>query len=192
MLGVDPGLSRCGYCGLRVRGRESQPVALGVFRTDRADPVPVRLATLAADVRALLDELRPDVVALERVLFQVNVRTAMAVGQASGVVMAEAAAAGAEVIEYSPNQVKEAVTGWGAAPKLQVQEMVQVLLGLDRRPEPPDAADAAAVALCHAAMAPVAARRHDVDGDLVGLVRNRVRLGGARQDPRPARPGAPA
>ena len=190
VLGVDPGLSRCGYCCLEVVGTGARPVALGVLRTPPSDAVPRRLADLQADVEALLAELRPSWVALERVLFQVNVRTAMGVGQASGVVMAAAVRHGAEVVEYSPNQVKEAVTGWGAAPKDQVQAMVQSLLGLARPPEPVDAADAAAVALCHVAMAPTAGLRRSAatraatagagaggepaDAGVPGAVRNRV------------------
>jgi crossover junction endodeoxyribonuclease RuvC len=104
---------------------------------------------------ALIAETGPSVVALERVLFQVNVRTAMAVAQASGIVMAAAALSGAEVVEYSPNQVKETVAGHGAAGKEQVARMVQTLLGLAAPPRPADAADAAAIALCHAAHAPL-------------------------------------
>jgi crossover junction endodeoxyribonuclease RuvC len=128
-------------------------VALGVLRTPRTEPVPARLHELQTDIRSLMREHRPAVVAIERVLFQVNVRTAMSVGQASGIVMAEAVGAGARVAEYSPNEVKEAVAGWGAADKEQVQMMVQTLLGLSEVPRPPDAADAAAVALCHLARA---------------------------------------
>ena len=90
--------------------------------------------------------------------FQVNVRTAMSVGQASGLALAEAAAAGCEVAQYSPNQVKDAVAGWGGAGKEQVQKMVQARLRLDRPPRPADAADAAALALCHLAMAPLQRR----------------------------------
>jgi len=158
VLGVDPGVSRCGYCVLRVAGdgasfRDPVAVALGVISTPPGDPLPERLAELQADFRALIAEHRPQVVAIERVLFQVNIQTAMSVGQASGVVMAEAATAGAQVIEYSPNQVKEAVAGFGAADKEQVQEMVQTLLKLAAPPRPADAADAAAVALCHVAHA---------------------------------------
>jgi crossover junction endodeoxyribonuclease RuvC len=152
VLGVDPGLSRCGYCVLEVRARRPRAVALGVLRTDPSAAVPARLAELVDDVRGLLDEFRPSAVALERVLFQSNVRTAMGVGQASGVVMAEAAARGLVVEEYSPNQVKDAVAGFGGADKAQVQRMVAVLLGLDAPPRPPDAADAAAVALTHLAL----------------------------------------
>lgn len=109
----------------------------------------------------LFDECRPQVLAIERVLFQTNVQTAMSVGQASGVIMAEAAQRGIAVVEYSPNQVKEAVAGHGAAGKEQVTRMVQTLLGLDAPPRPADAADAAAIALCHLAQsaALVGARR---------------------------------
>lgn len=151
VLGVDPGLSRCGYCVVQVARGQSRAVALGVFRTDPASSVPDRLAELWADVRGLMDEFAPSALAIERVLFQVNVRTAMSVGQASGVVMAEAASRRMTVCEYSPNEVKDAVAGFGGADKAQVQRMVQVLLGLDVAPDPPDAADAAAVALTHIA-----------------------------------------
>jgi len=153
VLGVDPGLSRCGYCVLDARTRRSRAVALGVLRTDPADPTPRRLAELMGDVRALLGEFRPDALAIERVLFQVNARTAMGVAQAAGVVMAEAAARGMDVAEYSPNEVKDAVAGYGGADKEQVQQMVQVLLELESPPRPADAADAAAVALAHVAVA---------------------------------------
>ena len=156
MLGVDPGLSRCGYAVVEARPGRHRAVALGVLRTAPADPVPQRLAELQAEVCALLDEYAPQVVAIERVFFQHNVRTAMSVGQASGLVMAAAAARGCVVAEYSPNQVKEAVTGAGGADKAQVQTMVRTLLGLAEDPRPPDAADAAALALCHLAHAPLA------------------------------------
>jgi len=116
------------------------------------------LAELQLELRDLLAELKPDVVAVERIFFQNNVRTAMSVGQASGLAMAEAVAAGCEVVQYSPNEVKLAVTGDGSADKAQVQEMVRRLLGLSAVPKPADAADAAAIALCHLAHAPVRAR----------------------------------
>jgi crossover junction endodeoxyribonuclease RuvC len=156
VLGLDPGLSRCGYAVLAPGARGAAHArAMGVLTTPPDRLVPERLAELQRDLRALLDEHPASVVVVERVLFQVNVRTAMAVGQASGVAMAEAAARGCEVVQYSPNEVKQAVTGYGAAPKRQVQEMVQTLLGLPSLPSPPDAADAAALALCHLAVAPV-------------------------------------
>jgi crossover junction endodeoxyribonuclease RuvC len=154
-MGIDPGLSRCGYAVLEQRAAGPRAVAMGVIRTPPEDAVPQRLAELQGELRALIAELAPVAVAVERVLFQVNVRTAMSVGQASGIARAEAASPGCEVVQYSPNEVKEAVTGYGAATKEQVQVMVQALLGLAEVPRPPDAADAAALALCHLAMVPV-------------------------------------
>ena len=146
VLGVDPGLSRCGYCALDLSTSPARILAIGVIRTPAGDPVPARLWELQADIRSILRQIGPAVVAIERVLFQVNVQTAMAVGQASGIVMAESVAAGAEVVEYSPNQVKLAVAGHGKADKNEVGEMVRRLLALPAIPEPADAADAAAIA----------------------------------------------
>ena len=157
VLGVDPGLSRCGYSCLEGRGGVTTALAAGVVTTAPSEAVPRRLATLQGEIRCLLDELKPDAVAIERVLFQVNVRTAMGVGQAAGVVMAEAVTAGCEVVEYSPNQVKQAVCGDGAASKEQVARMVQMLLGLAEPLRPADVSDAAAVALCHLAQSPAVA-----------------------------------
>jgi len=160
VLGIDPGLSRCGYAVLEAQGRagrQHRAVALGVIRTHKDDPLPSRLAELQGELRALIAEHRPQAVAVEQVFFQVNVRTAMSVGQASGLAMAEAAAAGCEVAQYTPNQVKESVAGWGAAGKEQVQTMVQTLLGLAEVPRPADAADAAALALTHLAIGPTRA-----------------------------------
>jgi crossover junction endodeoxyribonuclease RuvC len=158
VLGVDPGLSRCGYGCVEQRGRTQRAVAAGVITTPPSNAVPERLAELQREIRVLIAELRPQVVAIERVLFQVNVRTAMSVGQASGLAMVEAVAAGAEVAMYSPNEVKLAVAGDGAADKDAVGRMVQQLLGLAKPPRPPDAADAAALALCHLAHAPMRRR----------------------------------
>ncbi len=161
VLGIDPGLTRCGYACIDASGSSSEParaVSLGVLRTPAASALPQRLAELRDELAALIAELRPDVVAVEQVFFQVNVRTAMSVGQASGLALAEAASAGCEVVQYTPNQVKQSVAGWGAADKAQVQRMVQVRLGLSSPPRPADAADAAALALCHLAMAPMRRR----------------------------------
>jgi len=133
-------------------------VAAGVLTTPPSDPLPSRLASLHEEITTLLAELRPDAVAVERLFFQVNARTAMSVGQASGVVLAAAAKAGCEVAQYTPNEVKQAVAGYGSAPKEQVQRMVQSLLGLPERPKPADAADALALALCHLASAGLRAR----------------------------------
>ncbi|MBA3283066.1 MAG: crossover junction endodeoxyribonuclease RuvC, partial [Acidimicrobiia bacterium] len=102
MLGIDPGLSRCGYGAVRATTEGPRAQAIGVIRTSPTDDLPIRLAELQLELRALMAELRPDVVAVERVFFQNNVRTAMSVGQASGLAMAEAVAAGCEVTQYSP------------------------------------------------------------------------------------------
>lgn len=154
VLGIDPGLSRCGYGCVVQRGRSTTAVAAGVIRTEPKQPLPIRLSLLQTEIRSLIDDYQPDVVAIERVLFQVNVSTAMSVGQASGVAMAEAATAGCEVVEYSPNEIKSAVTGDGAADKTQVETMVKMILGLTKPLRPVDAADAVAVALCHLAQSP--------------------------------------
>jgi len=159
VLGIDPGLSRCGYGAVESRpGGAARAVAVGVLRTPPSVPVPQRLAELQHELRALIAALRPDAVAVERVFFQSNVRTAIGVAQARGLALAEAYAAGAVVAEYSPNQVKEAVAGWGGAGKDEVERMVRTLLGIDQPLRPVDAADAAALALCHLAHAPRLAR----------------------------------
>ncbi|HVM67028.1 MAG TPA: crossover junction endodeoxyribonuclease RuvC [Acidimicrobiales bacterium] len=160
VMGIDPGLSRCGY-GVVVRapgcGRSGmRAVAAGVLTTPPTDPLPERLASVADALDGLLEEFAPAVVVVERVLFQTNARTAMAVGQASGLALAAAAQRGATVVQYSPNEVKLAVTGYGSATKPQVQRMVQALLALDEVPKPPDAADALALAITHVSRAPLA------------------------------------
>ena len=158
VMGIDPGLSRCGYGVIRRRGRATEAIAAGIIRTDKDDPIPRRLFELQNELASLMGTYSPDAVAIEQVLFQVNVRTAMGVGQASGVAMAAAVGAGAEVFEYSPTQIKKAVTGWGGAEKEQMGRMVQTLLSLPQPLKPADAADAVAVALCHLAHAPAASR----------------------------------
>ncbi len=158
VMGIDPGLSRCGYGVVRQKGRATEAVAAGIIRTDKDDPIPQRLYELQKELVDLMDTYHPDAVAIEQVLFQVNVRTAMGVGQASGVAMAAGVGAGAKVLEYSPTQIKKVVTGWGGADKKQMGQMVQTLLGLPQPLKPVDAADAIAVALCHLAHAPAASR----------------------------------
>ena len=147
ILGIDPGLSRCGYGAIRREGQRMVPVAFGVLRTPPDAPLPERLAQLQADLDALFDDLTPAGVAVERILFQVNARTAITVGQASGLALAASARRGIPVVHYSPNEVKLAVTGYGAASKEQVQEMVQRLFSLPQRPTPNDVADALAIAV---------------------------------------------
>ena len=166
MLGVDPGLTRCGYAAIDAKAPSSGvAVGMGVIRTPTNAALPWRLAMLREELSRLITEYEPDVVAVEQVFFQVNVRTAMGVGQASGLALAEAAHAGCDVVQYTPNQVKDAVAGWGAAPKEQVQKMVKARLGLSTLPQP---ADAAALALCHLAMVPM---RRAISGAQAGAAR---------------------
>ena len=157
VLGIDPGVSRCGYGVVRRDAGRFEAVAYGVIRTPPSDELPTRLATLLRELEALLVEFPPVAVAVERVLFQVNTRTAMSVGQASGLALALAGRAGVPVTHYSPNEVKLAVAGDGGAGKAEVQHMVARLLSLAEVPHPPDAADALALALCHCWQAPLRA-----------------------------------
>jgi crossover junction endodeoxyribonuclease RuvC len=150
VLGIDPGVSRCGYGAVAGARGSLRPEVCGVVRTSPHDTLPARLADLERELETLVRELRPAAMAVERVLFQANVRTAMSVGQASGLALAVAARAGVPVTHYSPNEVKLAVVGYGDAAKAQVQDMVARVLGLAEAPSPPDAADALALAVCHA------------------------------------------
>lgn len=158
VLGIDPGLTRCGYAVLHSQGNAVRPLSLGVIRTPADMALPNRLAELQGELRSLLVEFTPQAVAVEQVFFQTNVRTAMSVGQASGLALAEAAAFGCDVMQFTPNQVKDSVAGWGGADKAQVQKMVQARLGLSTPPKPADAAHAAALALCYLAAAPMRRR----------------------------------
>jgi crossover junction endodeoxyribonuclease RuvC len=163
VLGIDPGLSRCGYACLEAgRGRGVTARAMGVITTPPANELPSRLAELRGELAALMAELQPDIVVVEHVFFQTNRRTAMSVAQASGLALAEASARGCEVVQYTANQVKLTLTGYGAATKMQIQKMVQARLQLAAPPRPADAADAAALALCHLAVMPLAARVRSV------------------------------
>ncbi len=149
VLGVDPGLSRCGV-GVIESDRSGQHLLMaGVVRTRPDQPTAQRLASLHSDLTTLLSRHRPDSVAVERVFFNANVQTAMAVGQAAGVALLAAAQAGLPTAEYTPTQAKATITGTGDAPKEQVGFMVRSLLRLEDVPRPADAADALAVALCH-------------------------------------------
>ena len=157
VVGIDPGLTRCGFAVIDAHGSTVNARSLGVFTTSPQIELPDRLAALQRDIRELLDEFAPHAVAVEKVFFQVNVRTAMSVGQASGIALAEAARSGCAVAQYSPNEVKMSIAGFGGADKQQVQRMVQQRLGLSTPPRPADAADAAARALCYLASSPLTA-----------------------------------
>lgn len=150
VLGVDPGLTRCGVGIVDIEpNRRATLVAVTVIQTPPELALESRLFTIGNELAALLDEHRPDAVALERVFAQHNVRTVMGTAQASGVVLYSAAARGLTVTLHTPTEVKAAVTGHGAADKKQVTAMVQRILRLDAPPKPADAADALALAICH-------------------------------------------
>ena len=156
VLGIDPGLANTGY-GI-VAQHHGRLMALdgGVVETAPRGDAAARLAAVFARVGTLMDEYRPDAVALEDVYFGANARSAFAVGQARGVVMLAAGQRCIPCTSYTPQQVKGAVCGSGRAPKDQVQRMVQTLLALPSVPRPDHAADALAVAICHANAAPLA------------------------------------
>jgi crossover junction endodeoxyribonuclease RuvC len=151
VLGIDPGLTRCGVGIVDVdRSRRATLVHVGVIRTSPETPIGERLATVAEGIRAVLTGHSPDAVAVERVFAQHNSHTVMGTAQASGVALLLAAEAGLPAATHTPSEVKAAVTGYGAADKKQVQAMIARILRLDAPPQPADAADALAIALCHA------------------------------------------
>ena len=151
VLGVDPGLTRCGIGVIDAApGRQVTLVDVGVVRTPSTDPPERRLLEIARAVDVWLDRHSPDAVAVERVFAQVNLRTVTGTAQVAGLAMVAAARRGLPVGLHTPSEVKAAVTGYGRAEKAQVQEMVMRILGLASRPQPADAADALALAVCHA------------------------------------------
>lgn len=149
VLGLDPGLTRCGWGVVGVAGPRLDHIGHGTIRTDREAPTGDRLAAVADAVAAVVAAHRPAACALEQVLFNGNARTAMATGQAAGVVMLTCSREHVPVTSYSPSQVKSAVAGYGAADKEQMRTAVARILGLAAAPQT-DAADALALALCHA------------------------------------------
>jgi crossover junction endodeoxyribonuclease RuvC len=165
VLGVDPGTALLGYGVVTDGEGENRPEAraYGVISTPAGMPMPARLAELFDRTTELIDVHRPTVLAIEQLFFARNVTTALAVGQARGVVLLAAARANLEVVEYTPSEVKQAVVGYGKAGKAQMQEMVRLILGLDATPRPDDAADALAIALCHLQTAPFLTRTQASD-----------------------------
>lgn len=149
-LGIDPGTATTGYGLVRLEQDGSLvAVKYGVILTPKEAAAPARLEILYDQLSDLLREYHPDTAAVEKLFFSRNVTTALAVGQARGVVMLCMQQAGVEPFEYTPNEIKQAVAGYGGAQKKQVQEMVRALLQLESTPKPDDAADALAVAITH-------------------------------------------
>jgi crossover junction endodeoxyribonuclease RuvC len=159
IFGIDPGSERTGYGCVETDGRRHQLVACGAISARPGDPFPQRLARIHRELVALLAACRPECVAVESLFHAVNARTALKLGHARGVAILAAVDAGCEVVEYTPAEIKRAVVGYGRAEKHQVQQMIKLLLGLDRAPSPHDAADALAVAVCHLHSMPPAALR---------------------------------
>jgi len=178
VLGVDPGLTRCGLGVVDgTGGRQVRCVTYGVVRTPADVDVSRRLLRVADAVREVIAEHRPDVVAVERVFSQTNVRTVMGTAQASGVVALVAAQAGLRVVFHTPSEMKAAVTGSGRADKQQVTAMVTRLLGLVDKPRPADAADALGLAICHCWRGPMLDRMAEAKAASEQLARvHRVRL----------------
>jgi len=151
VLGIDPGLTRCGVGVVDVRrDRSASLVHVGVVRSGVDLPIEQRLAVIAAGIRDVISTHAPDVVAVERVFAQHNRSTVMGTAQASGIALMLAGEHGLPAATHTPSEVKAAITGYGSADKLQVQTMVARVLRLDALPQPADAADALALALCHA------------------------------------------
>lgn len=149
-LGIDPGTATTGYGLVRLMpDGELVAVAFGIISTSKDDTPSARLEILFDELNKILKKHKPETAAVERLFFSRNVTTAMAVGQARGVVLLALQKAGIEPFEYTPNEVKQAVVGYGSAEKKQVQEMVRALLQLDKIPKPDDAADALAIAITH-------------------------------------------
>jgi crossover junction endodeoxyribonuclease RuvC len=150
IMGLDPGTASTGYGVIHAVGNRLRALDYGVIETAAGEPLETRLETVFTEVGQLLRTHRPSATAVESLFFNTNVRTALAVGQARGVTLLACALAGCQVFEYTPQQVKRAVVGYGKADKNQVMEMVKVLLGLSVLPRPDHASDALGVAICHA------------------------------------------
>lgn len=150
VLGIDPGLTRCGIGIVDSTGPQKlELVGVGVIKTDANAPLELRLFELEKEIQVWIKKFKPDVIAVERVFSHLNVKTAMATGQAAGVALLLAAKAGIPVVMHTPSEVKAAVTGSGRADKKQVANMVKRLLKLREIPKPVDSTDALALAICH-------------------------------------------
>jgi crossover junction endodeoxyribonuclease RuvC len=155
VIGIDPGTASCGYGIVHQSDGRLRAIDHGWWKTSPRERPEERLRTIFDAVAALVAEHRPDAVVLEESFVGVDARTALSVGQARGAVMVAAASAGVECAEYPPARVKQVVCGYGRADKQQVQRMVKVILGLPAEPTPTHAADALAVAICHALAPPL-------------------------------------
>ena len=149
ILGIDPGYAIVGYGIMDYLGNKFKAVDYGAITTEAGEDFPQRLKHIYDSTCILINSYKPDYMAIEELFFNTNVKTAIAVGHARGVLLLAAQNAGIPVFEYTPLQIKQAVTGYGRADKHQVQQMVKMLAGLQKVPSPDDTADAIAVAICH-------------------------------------------
>jgi len=149
VFGIDPGSERTGYGCVETDGRRHRLVTCGAIAASAKDSFPHRLARIHRELARMIAECRPQCVVVENLFYASNARSALKLGHARGVAMLAAVEAGCEVVEYTPAEVKRAVVGYGRADKRQVQQMIKLLLGLEKAPSPHDAADALAVAICH-------------------------------------------
>jgi crossover junction endodeoxyribonuclease RuvC len=148
ILGIDPGTARCGLGVVEKRGSSLKAVSYGLIESDRDRPQAGRLEVVFVEVKRAIKKHKPDIVAVEKLFFARTAKTAMSVGEARGVILLCAQLAGVEIREYSPMEVKMALTGYGMADKNQVLQMTKAVLGMKETPKPDDVADALAIAVC--------------------------------------------
>lgn len=147
VIGIDPGTGILGFGVIDAHGGKTSLVTAGVIRTPAHTPLPERLEEIYNGLTEIIDETKPDVMAIEKLFFSKNITTAISVAQARGVAMLTGKQAKLRIEEYTPNEIKQSITGYGAAKKPQVQEMVRIQLGLSEVPKPDDCADALAAAI---------------------------------------------
>ena len=161
ILGIDPGVAIVGFGVVDHERGQSKMVQYGAINTQAGLPLATRLVQIESDLRHLIEHFQPDVISIEELFFSKNITTGIAVAHARGVILCTAEKAGIPIYEYTPMQVKQAVVGYGLAEKHQVMDMVRRLLKLKAIPRPDDAADALAIALCHARSVTSLLRRKD-------------------------------
>jgi crossover junction endodeoxyribonuclease RuvC len=152
VIGIDPGLAIVGFGVISAKNGTIIPISYGCIRTSADKKTPQRLVEIYCEVNSLFEKYHPEVIAVERLFFNTNVTTAMSVSEARGVIFLAAQQKDVPIFEYTPSQVKQAITGSGRADKKQMQEMIKRLLNLDEIPRPDDAADGLSIALCHIAV----------------------------------------
>lgn len=148
ILGIDPGTARCGLGIIEKKGNNLRAISYGLIESDKDRPHSERLEVVFLEVTRTIKKHKPDIVAVEKLFFSKNVKTAMSVGEARGVILLSAQLAGVQIREYSPMEVKMALTGYGMADKNQVMQMTKAILGMKESPKPDDVADALAIAVC--------------------------------------------